>query len=106
MVRLERALAGALEVDLLGQQHWQVRFGDRDDPVGRAVDDRDGRAPVALPTDQPVANPVADGGSGDALRGQVRHDRADGVRDGQAVVSAGVHQTIRRGLAHVGGRKR
>ena len=44
-------------------------------PSRLAVDDGDGRAPVALPAEQPVAQPIGDLGLGAAGLGQLGHDR-------------------------------
>ena len=54
--RGERPLPG--ELDVQGQQHRQVCFGHRDGAAVVAVDDRDGRAPVALARDAPVPEAV------------------------------------------------
>ena len=43
-----------------GQRDRQLLQRHRDDAVSRAVDDRDGRAPISLARDQPVAQTVLD----------------------------------------------
>ena len=53
-VLVER-VAGAVGDQVLGQDDRQVLLGHRHDAAGLAVDDRDRRAPVALPADAPVA---------------------------------------------------
>ena len=55
LVVVERVVAAALVVDRLGQADRQLVVRDGDDAVALAVDDRDGRAPVALAAEQPVA---------------------------------------------------
>ena len=52
--------AGASELHVFWQQHWQLLFRYRHLPALRAVDDGDGGAPVALAADQPVAQAVVD----------------------------------------------
>ena len=60
LVEAERRLACGPELDVLGQKDRQLVCWDGHDPVIRAVDDRDGAAPVALATYQPVPQPVVD----------------------------------------------
>ena len=57
-----------------GRQDRQILVGHRHDAAVRAVDHRDGRAPVALAADQPVAQPVVDRALADAaVRQPVGH---------------------------------
>src|SRR5438309_846195 len=58
-VAVER-IAGAVEVDVVGQLYRQVGLRHRHDPAGFAVDHRDRAAPVALARDAPVAQAEID----------------------------------------------
>ena len=71
------AVAGRLVGLDVGQQHGQlvVRHGNL--AAVRAVDDRDGRAPVALAGDQPVAHLVVHLALADALLLHVGSDAGD-----------------------------
>ena len=60
LVVFQRRFAGGFELGVLRQQHRQVFLRHRHDAAFRAVDHGDGRAPVALAGDQPVAQLVAD----------------------------------------------
>src|SRR3989304_3697542 len=51
----QRRLAGRLELRVLRQKHGELVLRNGDGAALLAVDDRDGRAPVALAGDQPVA---------------------------------------------------
>src|SRR5262249_18570056 len=58
LVAREWRAAGPRERDVLGQHHRQIAFRDRHRTAAVAVDGRDGRAPVALAGDTPVAEAV------------------------------------------------
>ena len=105
----QRRLAGAgrLVVVDVGQQNGQLLFRDGQLAAGRAVNDRDRRAPVALAADEPVAQPVAD--PADAFAGLLEPgdelvDRLAAVW--QAVERAGVDHRAGLGqrLGHLVGR--
>ena len=74
------------------QEQRQLVLGQRDGAARVAVDDRDRRAPVALPREAPVAQPVRDGHRAAALLLERGHDRARAVRRRQSVVALGVDQ--------------
>ena len=59
--QLGQRIAGAGGVDVRGQHHRKLLARHRHDPAALAVDDRDRRAPRALPRDREVGRPVADG---------------------------------------------
>ena len=98
----ERVLAGPGVIHGFWQADGQLRFGDRHDPVGRAVDHGDRRTPIALPADQPVADPIGHGELRLPARLQVLDDRLESLRRRQVVEPARVDQDVRRGLADVG----
>src|SRR5205807_10365400 len=56
--RVALSFGRGLELHVLRQQDWQLIFGHGDHAIGRAVHDRNRRAPVALPRYQPVAHAV------------------------------------------------
>src|SRR5690606_16878047 len=87
---LGQRVAAAVGDQVLGQHDRQVLFGDRNGAAVGAVDDGDGRAPVALARDTPVAQ--APGGLffAQAARRQVGGDGVDGFAVGQAIVLARV----------------
>ncbi len=84
VVIAQRALAGGPELYVVGQQHRQLRVGNH---LNRAVGGkhgRNGRAPVALAADQPVAQAVVDRLRPAAALGQPVGHRANG-RIGKAL---------------------
>ncbi len=85
-----------------GQEHRQVTFGNGHDAAAVAVDHRDGRAPVALPGDAPVAQPVGDVRPAEPLRLGMGDDRRLGGNGIHGAERAGIHQRARfhRGLGH------
>ena len=83
-------LAGELDVE--GQLDGQVRVGDADDAAAVAVDDRDGRAPVALPGDAPVAEPEDRAAAAEALVLGVLPHLVHGLLRREAGERAGVDQ--------------
>ena len=54
----ERGFAVGAELHVIGEPDGQILFGDRDVAADGAVDDGNGRAPVALAGDQPVPQAV------------------------------------------------
>ena len=93
---LQRRLAGGLELGVLRQQHRQVLLRHRHDAALVAVDHGDGRAPVALAGDEPVAQLVAHGALAPALLLQVLGDGLFCPRTlGGAVEAAGVDHLAR-----------
>ncbi len=101
-VVVERVVAAALVVDGLGQAHRQVGVGHGHDPVDRAVDDRERRAPVALAADQPVAQPVGDLGLGLAGGRELLDDRLAAVVGRHPVEPAAVDEALTGGVRDVG----
>src|SRR5919106_738738 len=63
-------VAGGEELHVVGEQDGKLGLGHRPGPVLRAVDDGDGTAPVALPGDEPVPQPVVDLGFPQPTLGQ------------------------------------
>ena len=94
----ERVVAGAAVVHGLGQQDRQVGLGHRHRAAGRAVDDRDRRAPVALAADQPVAQPVRDRLLALALLAQPLDDVVPGLGRRLAGEPAGVDHDLVDGV--------
>ena len=86
----EGGLTGGLEVHVLGEDDGQVGLGNGRHAAGLAVDHGDGRAPVALPRDEPVAQAVGGRARSGALRLGVGDDGGDSVAGGGAVEGAGV----------------
>ena len=76
----------------LGQQHRQLVLGHGHDAAALAVDDRDRAAPVALPREAPVAQPVRDGRRAAPLLREPVDDRALGLVGRQPVERARVDQ--------------
>ncbi len=76
--RQGRPALGRVVLDL-GQPHRKLVVRHRHHPVALAVHDRDRAAPVALPREQPVAQPVAHRALPLALRLEPVHDRLVGL---------------------------
>ncbi|MEI9988187.1 MAG: hypothetical protein WDN69_36880 [Aliidongia sp.] len=83
-------MPGWFEADIVGQLDRQILFRDRDDAAGRAVDDRDRAAPIALPRYAPIAQPVLDRAVAAALRLEMLDHRALGIGHGQPVEETGI----------------
>ena len=88
-----RLQVGAAQLGQL-QRQLVVRHGDL--AALLAVDDRDRHAPVALPAQQPVAQPEVDGALAGALLLQQVDGRALRLGDAQAVDSSGARRRRRR----------
>ena len=91
----ERAVLGervarAVGDQVFGQDDRQVLLGHRDDAARLAVDDRDRRAPVALPADAPVAQAPGHLLAAQAAVLERRRDRVDRDLVRQAAVVVGV----------------
>ncbi len=84
------ALAGDLHVQR--QDHGQVLFRHRHHAAFLAIDDGDGRAPIALPGDEPVPQTEVDGGFPLALVLQVIGDGLLGPGAGHPGEIPGIHQ--------------
>src|SRR3990172_4930888 len=67
-------LAGRLELRVLRQEHGELVLRNGDGAALLAVDDRDGRAPVALAGDQPIADAVRDGAPAPTLGLDITRD--------------------------------
>src|SRR5690242_12930087 len=80
---------------MLGQPDRQLLLWYRDDAIRGAVDDRERRAPVALPADQPVAQAIADHVLANALFLQVPDDFVNGLVGGCAIEWAGIDHDAR-----------
>ena len=98
----ERALALRAVVLDLGQLDRELVLGNRDDSAVGAVDDRDRAAPVALPREQPVAEPVVDGEPAEAARLELVDDPALRGGRGEPVEIAGVDDPDVLGLGDEG----
>src|SRR3990172_9151000 len=91
----QRRLAGRLELGVFRQEDGELVLRDGDGAALLAVDDRDGRAPVALAGDQPVADAVGDGASAPALRLDITRDGLLAVLVRHTVEPAGVYHRAR-----------
>ena len=103
--RAERRRALGLQVEAFGirQQNRQLVLGHRNLGAVCAVDDRDGRAPVALARDEPVAQAVVLGGAAAALCREDLDDLLDRVRLRAGPSSGpGVHQAAVAGEGDAG----
>src|SRR5690606_26840143 len=85
---LVQRVAAAVGDQFFGQDHGQVLFGDGDRAAVFAMDDGDGRAPVALARDAPVAQTESGLFFAQAGGGQVGGDGGHGLFVAQAVVFA------------------
>ena len=83
-------VAAAIGHQILRQQHGQVFFGHGLRAAAFAVDDGNGRAPVALAADTPVAQAPSGAFFAQALFGQQRGRLVHGLLVGQAVQRAAV----------------
>ena len=101
-VTVER-IAGAVELDVVGQLDRQLVFGNRHSTAGFAMDDGDRTTPIALPRYAPVAQAVLGGAFAEAHLFDLRNSGGDGVVFGQTVeaqyLTGGIHQ---RALARIG----
>jgi len=88
-VQLERAFTGGQPFHVIRQQHGQLLFGNGQGAAVRAVDNRDGRAPIALARDEPIVQAVSDR----ALANAQLFDVGDG----------GFHRVFFRGAAQGAG---
>ena len=88
---LVERIAGAVGHAVLRQHHRQVLVGHRHVAAGRAMDDRDRAAPVALARNAPVAQAVEHLLLAEAFGLEVGGDGVDRLRVVQAVVFAGVY---------------
>src|SRR6185295_19521295 len=95
------------ELDVPRQLDGQLVVRDRNGAVGITVDDRDRRAPVALPGDQPVPQAIYDRSFPDAALLRILRDRVLprlGARSGER--SAAYHHAladvglVQRGVLH------
>ncbi len=98
LVASQRIHPAAGVVDRLRKEDGQVFVWDRHDPMGRAVDDRDGRPPVALPAEQPVAKAVGDRGFRPAALRQLGDDRLAALVRQQPIEAPAVDQMLIRGV--------
>ena len=85
-------VARHVEGHVLRQHHRQLVIRHRHGAAGRAVNDRDRRAPVTLARDAPVAKPPGDGAFAPPFRLGAGDDRRLGVIDAHAVEKAGIDQ--------------
>ena len=83
-------LAGRLELGILGQQYRQILFGNRHNAAGGAVDYGDGRSPVALAGNQPIAQAVGSGTAAPAVLFNVIGKGGHPLGIGHPVIGAGV----------------
>ena len=79
-VEFERALAGGEPLHVIREQDGQLVFRDGDGATTRAVNYRDGRAPVALAGNQPVVEAIIGGGFAEAVFLNVANGGGHGVR--------------------------
>ena len=76
----QRRASATGELDVARKRDRQVLVAHRDRPVGIAIHHRDGRSPVALPGDQPVAQAIRDRRPSDAATLRLLRDSAPAVR--------------------------
>ena len=82
-MEFQRTLAGRAPFNVIGQQHRQLVIGHGVPTVFFAIHHRDGRAPVTLTGDQPVAQAIVDG----FLANAFFLDPVDGSRDRRVLAS-------------------
>ncbi len=103
-------LAVGSELDVVRQRNRQLLVRHRHDAMLWAIDDGDGHAPVALPRDQPVAQPKGDGPLADATAFGLGNDLRQAVFDAEPAVGIGVDEEaligLKRGLEWPSGRFR
>src|SRR6185503_7945365 len=89
-----RGNAGVVRPEVLerGKQHWEVLLRDRHRAAVLAIDDRNRRAPVALPRDAPVVEPVLRDALAFALPLEPRHDLSESLALRMAGEGSGVDE--------------
>ena len=85
-----QGIARPAELDVLGQGHRQLLARHRHDAAGTAMDHRDRAAPVALPRDAPVAQPIRGLAAADAEPLEARDDALLGACHVEPVEEAGI----------------
>src|SRR5690348_9484522 len=89
-------VAGLVEVDVLREHYRQLVARDRPRAALFAMDDRDRRAPVALPRHAPVAQTVLDGSAAPTGPFSAADDLGGRLFAGQPIEEAGVDRDSRR----------
>ncbi len=64
---IEGRFTGRLKIDIQRQFYRQIGFRNRHFSANITIDDRDRRAPIALPRDQPIAQTIIDSPLADPL---------------------------------------
>ena len=93
---LRERIAGAVGHAILGQNDRQIGFRHRHVAAGRAVDDRNGRAPVALARDAPIAQAIRDPLLAEPHRLEVGGDGVDRGLIAESVVLARMNASTAR----------
>ena len=83
-------IAGQVQVHVFGQDHRQILFRHRHQPAVLTVNDRNGAAPIPLPGNAPVAQPVVHGFLSRPHFFQPTGDIFLGLGDGHAVEKPGI----------------
>ena len=101
--RSKRALGAGRKLDICRQFYRQILFRDEDFAALRAIDDRNGCAPIALTADQPVAEAVIDAPFAQALFFHVVHDGSHGFMHFHTREGTGINEDtvlFRIGVVH------
>ena len=88
----QRRLSLPRKRNVFRQTHWQLIVRHRHDPIFFAVNDRNRRAPIALPRNAPIFQPVSRLASAVALRLRVSDHLFLRLLGGKPVVRPGIHQ--------------
>ena len=103
--RRQRRYGTGREFDVFRQLDRQLVFGDELFAAGRAVNDWNGSAPIALTGNEPVAEFIVDGLLAKTFIGQPLRNSLAAFFVGQAVEFAGIDQSARFVVGPFHGRK-
>ena len=93
-----QGVAGGVKIHILGQGDGQVLFGHRNHTADLAVNERDRRAPIALPRNAPIAQPPHCLSRAPTARFGALDHGCLGIRHRHAVQKIGVHQGAGAGV--------
>src|SRR3546814_19552624 len=94
-------IARNVEGDILGQHDRKLLLGHRNDAADLAVDDRDGRSPIALARHAPVAPPPDGGALAPAFGFGAGDHRLFRVLDSKPVEESCITETAGAGIVRV-----
>src|SRR3546814_18535239 len=94
-------IARNVEGDILGQHDPKLLLGHRNDAADLAVDDRDGRSPIALARHAPVAQPPDGGALAPAFGFGAGAHRLFRVVDRKPVEATGINEPPAAGIGLV-----